>query len=497
MVADSLVARVRAFLLQHHLLRSDACLVVAVSGGPDSLCLLHVLWRLRDAGGPALHVAHLDHGFRGDQSAAEAQFVAQTAQAWQIAATVERCDVPALARATQHNKQAAARTARYSMLARVAAEARADAVAVAHHADDQAETVLMHLLRGAGPAGLRGIRPLVPWHEWCPSTVDGHAQGAGPRLPLVRPLLDTSRADIETYCVAYGLAPCIDPSNVQLDYTRNRIRAELVPALAPYNPQVVAALGRTAQVCADDYAYMQAQLDAQWVELAEERPDAVLLRGPAWARLHVALQRYALRRAIQHLAGDDSLSFEQLEAARHAAAREVGTCATPGEGVLLRVEHHGVLLRRREPHVAPQAAIAQAVPQLAREEMPLAVPGSTPIAPAWNLEASYTSPPPAAEPRWQVALDAARLDGPLYVRHRRPGDRFRPAGGAGSKRLQDFFIDHKLPREQRAAWPMLATPVSIVWVVALRADARFLATTQTQHPLWITLKPAGNMQEGG
>src|SRR3954468_24376362 len=143
-----------------------APVVVAVSGGPDSLCLLHALAQLRDDLGVALHIAHLDHMIRGAESAAEAMFVAELARAWGLPSTVEATDVPDRARAQRANLHAAARAARYSFLARVAHSIGAQAVAVAHHAGDQAETVLLHLLRGAGPDGLSGMRPVTAWSEW-------------------------------------------------------------------------------------------------------------------------------------------------------------------------------------------------------------------------------------------------------------------------------------------------------------------------------------------
>jgi tRNA(Ile)-lysidine synthetase-like protein len=485
MTTDALLDSVRSVLARHRLLQPGDLVVAAVSGGPDSLCLLHLLASLREAGGPLVHVAHLDHGFRGAQSADEAQFVANTARAWEVPATVEYADVPARAAETGANRQAAARAARYAFLGRVARQKGAAAVLVAHHADDQAETVLLHLLHGAGPAGLRGMREALPWPEWCPSA-DAPPAASGPLL--LRPLLDASRAEIEAYCAAHGLEPRRDPSNDALAYTRNRVRADLLPALAAYNSHIAAALGRTARICAEDYDYMQRELDAAWPALADERRGALLLRAAPWAALHPALQRYALRRAASLLGGGD-LSYEQVEAAREAAAQGVGRQHTLAHGISLRVEHHGLLLRAAD--APPETAAGDALPQLQAEEVPLAVPGAVPLSAAWCAEAGEGAPPPLPDDppwRWWVLLAAERLDGPLCLRRRRPGDRFRPAGGRGSRRLQDFFVDSKLPREFRAAWPILATPTSIVWVAGLRADARFQAAGPPHPTVWVALQ---------
>ncbi|NJM05658.1 tRNA lysidine(34) synthetase TilS [Candidatus Gracilibacteria bacterium] len=201
---------------------------MAVSGGPDSLALLYLLNELRHGGGPQLHVAHLDHGLRGEESAAEAHFVATTAASLGLPSTVVLRDVAALARG--RNLHDAARTVRYTFFAEVTRAHAAQAVATAHHADDQAETLLLHLLRGAGPAGLSGMRSLVPWPTWLPNTPEALV---GPAL--LRPLLNTRHAELLAYCVEHGLVPRDDPSNSAPRYTRSRLRSTILPALRAEN----------------------------------------------------------------------------------------------------------------------------------------------------------------------------------------------------------------------------------------------------------------------
>lgn len=497
MASDLLLNRVRAALDHQRLGRREITIVVAVSGGPDSLCLLHLLWRLRQADGPALHVAHLDHGFRGAESAAEARFVAQLAHTWEIPATVEWCDLPALVHATGQNRQDAARRARYAFLARVAQGVNATAVAVAHQADDQAETVLLHLLHGAGPAGLRGMRTSVPWYEWgedAENTTEDNDDHRSLIPWLIRPLLDTTRAEIEHYCVTHALAPQHDSSNSATYYTRNRLRADLLPHLATYNPQIVAALTRTAEICADDYAYIQAQLDTCWPALVAEQPGRITFELAQWQQLPTALQRYALRRAALYLTHGDGLSYEQIEAGRAATLRCTGYQQTLGQGLVLRVGYTSFAIIDSENSTVA-AGFASTLPQLAHDECHLTIPGITPLSNTWQAEGSFTRPaslPTDERWRWWVALDAVTLDGPLLFRRRRAGDRFRPAGGRGSRRLQDFFVDQKIPQELRAAWPILATPTSIVWLAGLRTDARFQATVSTKQTIWIKLEQMNN-----
>ncbi len=514
MTTEQVRNAVCAALSQVGLFRPDAILIAAVSGGPDSLCLLHVLWQLQGENGPQIHVAHLDHGFRGEQSAAEARFVRQTAEAWGLPTTVARRDVPSIARLQRRNAHATARDVRYAFLAGVAQTQQAHAVVVGHQADDQAETVLLHLLHGAGLAGLRGMRAVVPWPEWgqrgwqelsndAMLTRDNQQytrtvqpQAATPLL--LRPLLSITRTQVEQYCQEYALTPQHDPSNQATRYRRSRIRAELLPYLATYNQHIAAALTRTAQICGDDYAYIQSQLDRVWPDLATEQSDMILFDREHWNGLPVVLQRYVLRRAAQQLVAHDGLSYEQIEAGRRAASCTTGYQHTLGASLLLRVDATHVMLIRMDrqgidrTRILCASASSYGLPQMEIKQLPLRVPGTTQLGAGWQVVSSYTRParlPADNHWRWWVALDAATLAGALHMRCRQPGDRFRPAGGRGSRKLQDFFVDVKLPHALRDAWPVLATPSAIVWVAGLRADARFQATPETQHTLWVTLTP--------
>jgi tRNA(Ile)-lysidine synthase len=466
-----LLTHTRTFLAQQRLFTPAARLLVAVSGGPDSLGLLHILVQLRAQGGPELHVAHLDHGFRGAASAADAAFVAAQAAAWQTPITVAHQDVPALAQTWRLSSQAAARKARYAFLAQTARRLAAHAVATAHQADDQAETVLLHLLRGAGPAGLRGMRPLVPWPEWAEAD---SAAPAAPAPPLIRPLLAVPRAALSAYCAAAGLTPRDDPSNQSAHYTRTQVRRTLLPAFQAINPEAGAALGRTAAICADDYAYIQEQLDAVWPTLTHSDAHRISFAGATWSGLHAALQRYALRRAAASL-GQTEVSFAQIEAARACTTAGVGKRYELGPDLRLATSYGGftLYLRHAPPHVR--------APQLEQERLPLAG-GTTALGNGWLCVVQHE--PPAQPSPWWIGLNAAGAGAHLSLRRRRPGDRIRPAGGRGSRKLQDLFVDRKIPRAQRDAWPILLVGEQIAWVAALRADAAFTVPPE-QATIWV------------
>lgn len=518
--ASTIPREVHRFLLDASLNRG-ARVVVAVSGGPDSLCLLHVLWRLHiEEGIPAaLHLVHLDHQFRGEESWAEAQAVAAIAKEWGIAATVEAYDVTAFAHHTNQNKQTAARAVRYGLLVRVAQEIGANAVAVAHHANDQAETVLLHLLHGAGPAGLRGMRGVVEWGEWgvwaMRSAPSEWARGGEATPLLIRPLLNTPRPAIETYCREQGLAPQEDSSNASLHYTRNHIRATLLPSLTHYNHHIVSALSRTAHICADDYDYLQTQLDSHWPMLvrAAETGQSLTFEREKWYALHPALQRYALRRAAAFVLGaaEECITYEQVEDSRRAALDlAVGRHHTVGKGLLLRADHDGFVIYHytTPPRLPPEEAMRW--PRLDTETCTLPVPGRAVISRQWTVVCTFTEPTIAPFTpltsstvgpqrlqrlqRW-IVLDGDMLSPTLWLRTRRAGEKFRPAGGRGSRKIQDFFVDQKIPCTARKTWPLLATESAIVWVVGLRGDERFRATPSTTRPVWVALLAEGEIEQ--
>ncbi len=341
---SNLLANLREFGQDHALFGPGTRLVVAVSGGPDSLAMLHGLAALRAELHFTLQVAHLNHGLRGAEATADADFVAAIAQQWGLPCTIMTVDVAALAQEHSLNLYAAGRAARYALFAQIATTAPgAQAVAVAHTADDQAETVLMHLLRGAGPAGLSGMRPVLHWGEWqqfgkplpMPTSINS------PAPQLIRPLLSTTRQEIMQYCALHGLTPCNDPANADTQHLRSRVRHTLIPQLIEYNPQIVAALGRTAEISAQQEDFLAAMLEQAWADLVIVAPHSVAFAREAWNTLHPVLQSAALRRAYLLVGGSDTLALVDLERARAAAQLRVGKRVELPGGVTVTVIRTG------------------------------------------------------------------------------------------------------------------------------------------------------------
>lgn len=457
------------------------CIVVGVSGGPDSLALLHRLAALKAQAGWQIHVAHLDHGLRGTQSAAEAEFVATTAATWGLTATLERQDVAAMAREYGVGLPAAARAARYAFLARVALEQQAGVVAVAHQANDQAETVLHHLVRGAGPSGLSGMLPRVEWPDW--RHVAGRAEAGGPAL--IRPLLFTERSAITQYCQQFSLEPRYDPSNASVEHARGQLRHKVLPLIKQLNPQVVAALGRTARLASLEADFMHQALAQEWPTLVALHPGEIQVRRERWLALHPALQRLAVRAIVQQLRPErETLSAAQLDAALHAMYTEQIVHQLPHNLVLNRNPHGWVFLMSTTTRAGADE------PQLLVQSFAINRAGVT-VLPGgqWRIHcAELPGRPEANLTRWQVLLDADGLQGQLELRQRQPGDRIHPAGGIGSRRVQDIMVDMRLPRELRPQWPLLADTQGLVWLPGLVVAERVHPGNATTHFLFITLE---------
>ena len=479
--------------------------VVGVSGGPDSLCLLHVLLRLREEYRLRLHVAHLHHGARGAEADADANFVAALAAEWSLPVTIEKQDVPALARAHRLAFEETARHVRYTFLARVTGEMGAHKIAVGHNADDQAETVLMHFLRGAGPAGLRGMLPLTPITDYRLLTPLLHLTPTQPTPPpppppptIIRPLLEVPRAAIEAYCANHGLTPRFDRSNLDTTYFRNRLRHELLPLLATYNPNVRARLCHTATIVATDYELLTQLREQAWAEvMQEERETAIIFDRVTWRALPVALQRATLRQAAYRLRRSlRDVDFVHVEFARQVGLRgETGAQATLPMGLALTVGYDTLTVGNAGDVGPPPDE-----PLLwSAEPLPVQVPGTTVLPQSeWALQAEvleeWDAAQIAANPDpWTACFDADTLAAPLVLRPRRRGDRFRPQGmGGHSVKLSAFMINLKIPRAWRDHIPLLASGDEIAWVCGRRIGegitvgpaTRRVARMRFEHTFW-------------
>ena len=333
---DTLIERIHGFIRRHGLLQAGERVVVGVSGGTDSVALLALLVRLRDAVGcPELQVAHVHHGWRGADAEADATFVIELAARWHVPASVERVDALGYASAASLSPEDAARRVRYDALARVAHRCHARVIAVGHTRDDQAETVLMRLVRGSGLAGTAGI-PVTRSLEEC---------------RVVRPLLGVWREELRRFLDEEGLTARQDATNDDTTFLRNRVRRELLPLLArAYNPQIKDTLARWAEEAGDDYAYVLQQAASEWHAFqADATPDAVRLPLAWLSRAPLAMQRQVLRLAIRHVKGDLlQIDFRHWEALQTLMTeRPVKSRVDLPDGVSVTKQPRALVIARR------------------------------------------------------------------------------------------------------------------------------------------------------
>ncbi len=481
---------VRDSLERHHLVSPGEVIVVGVSGGPDSLCLLHVLYCIRADYRFKLHVAHLHHGIRGNDADKDAGFVRALAADWDLPCSIERVDVPALSRKHGIAIEEAARQARYSFLWRVAQSTASPCVAVGHNADDQAETVLMHWIRGAGLAGLRGMLPVTPLADY--RLVETSNLGSRALNPLlVRPLLGVSRSDIEAYCAHHGLEPRFDRSNLDRTYFRNWLRHEVLPLLASHNPNIREVVRRSASVLADDYELLRSIVLEVWARVVcEETRESITFDLAGWRELPVSLQRSIVREAVLRLRRSlRNLGFVHVENAV-GVARDgtAGAQATLPRGLALTVGYERLVLGSVDA-----APLLPDWPLLATDSgvVPVGSPGSTSLpGSAWRLDIQVVARsdlPDGWESNsdpWRAFVDGRVVCGRLWLKTRQPGDRFQPLGmGGRAVKLSDFLTNQKVPRAVRDRLPLLVTDTHIAWVCGYRVDERVRIRASTEEVL--------------
>lgn len=458
-----------ADFLRKHRVISEKPLLVAVSGGPDSVCLLHILNSLRKESGLKLHVAHLDHMLRGKESVGDAQYVLDLCHRLGVPVTIEQRDVRAYAREHRLTLEEAAREVRYAFLADVAGSIGATMVAVGHTLDDHVETVLLHIIRGTGTRGLRGLQPMI------------ERQSDGRSLTIIRPLLQVTRTETAAYCRRHRLHPRADTTNLSSEFLRNRVRLELLPLLEKYNPRIVEALLRTARIAADDVEVLEKAARRQWRKVARHEGDAIILDKALMSKTATGTQRALLRMALDEILGTlKDIEGRHIEEMLEALTKPAGKSINLPYGLRFVVEHDRLVLTGEAEKLSP-------FPPLAGEH-PIAMPGVTKI-PGWRIRAAVASPAqkPANDP-FTAVMDMDKIAGNIVVRPRRPGDRFQPLGMDEEKKVGRFMIDAHIPQAWRSRVPLVCDNEKVLWVVGYRIDERVKVTDGTKRMLRMRFK---------
>jgi tRNA(Ile)-lysidine synthase len=470
----TLLTRVRRTIEQHGLCVAGRRVLVALSGGSDSVALLRILRELEAAGDVTVAgAAHLNHQLRGVDADEDERFCAALAAHLGVHFISERVDVAALAKAERRSVEDAARAARYAFFERASAERAADVIAVGHTKDDQAETFLLRLLRGAGPRGLAGIHPRVG--------------------RVIRPLLEIERRTLRDY-----LADCRQPfredaSNSDVAIPRNRVRHELLPLLrSRFSPAIVDVLAREAVLARHDEQFLQEQA----IKLADEivlTDEAIRIDAVGLAAAPRALSSRVVLAALTEFAGSKPITSDHVE--RVLRLGEGQAVSLPGQTA---VRVGGRIALRPGHRLLPSGHRPLGIDHRSDFAFLLSIPGEVELGPqGLAVRAEHLADPPARQRKWvgrgrEVGVAAGRVELPLAVRSRRAGDRFRPLGAPGARKLQDFFVDRKVPRTERDTVPLVVDRRDrIVWVVGESVAEEFRVTDPAQGVILLKVRHLG------
>lgn len=465
------------YILQHNCrIALNKPVLIGVSGGPDSLCLLDLFWRL---GCPVI-VAHLNHCLRL-AAEAEVEIVRRETRARNLPLLYQKLNVSEYAKEHRMSIEEAAREVRYQFLFEQARQTGAQAVAVGHNADDQVETILMHLLRGSGLAGLRGMQ-----YRLLPSNWDAE-------IPLIRPLLGYWREDIHRYLEERGINPALDESNLEIDYSRNRVRLELIPYLQKYNPKIKKAIFRMGDILGNEYEVVEESVRYAWdVCCVSQDVNYVCFDLIRLSNQPKGVVRHLIRRGIGSIRDDlRDLDYDQIERvieflntpdAKRTVINDISMLI---EGKLLWLATSDVDLPLGD------------LPQMADDQVYwLDVPGYCYLPNGWVFRAETVDvgalgrfSPEENQDAFQAWVDASRLSSRVELRGRRPGDRFQPLGMAqGSIKISDFMINQKIPQRARDLYPLVISSGEIVWIPGYRLGHSVRITPETEHIVRLSLK---------
>jgi len=454
----NLLEKIRCYIHAGNLLDEGDSVLIAVSGGRDSCTLLHSMHLLGEEFHLQIAAAHFNHGFRGEESDGDEEFVHRLCDQLGVPCHSQKCDLPERMRLTHLSAQEASRIARYEYLSHTARKIGATKILLGHTLDDQIETILLNIIRGTGVEGLKGMLPS--------------------KNGLVRPLLCLTRQETGKYCENAGIAYRTDRSNESVKYLRNRIRLELLPLLRKeYNPNIDRSLRRLGNIAYEESKFIDDQVREIASRYLRSVPDGVVFRTADLLSQPLALRRRLIRHAIEMVQGsEENVTFDQIQLfldemtkCRHGASWEE---TLQGGRVRLRLSNG----EGRIGLLSPQVSVLPF-------EYPLNIPGVTRIS-AMNaeLECRYSNqlemiPSPNPYMAW---MDVDKLSFPLILRNRRSGDRFRPLGMQTSMKLKDFLIRKKIPKEQKDLIAIISDAKGIVWVAGYGIDDRVKITDATR-----------------
>jgi len=472
-----MLARVQKQIEEKQLLTAGETLVIGVSGGTDSTALLHILQSLNKQYqyGWNLHAVHLNHSFRGEESDADAEYVQAICTEWNIPCHSFKRNVSLYMEESGLGSQEASRVLRYELYQQVAEEVGAQKVVLAHHGDDQVETVLFRMLRGTGIHGLAGI----PVRRWL---VEG-------KIEVVRPLLGIFRSELEEYCRQAGLSPREDSSNASRKYLRNRLRLDVLPLLEGMNVRYrehILQLAKSAEID-EKYLHIASKKALQQV-IVQQESNKIMMAVQPFQSCDLALQRRMINLILSYLSTRTEWSLQHVE-----AVLRIITGDHPSAELHLP---DGVFVQRVYERISFTRGLSSSKPSSYCYD--LVVPGTTMVwesGTVFHTRVLLSAPDFDQLPANAAVFDLDRLTGKLMVRNRRAGDRLTLLGSAGSKKLKELLIDCKVPKVYRDRIPLLVAGEEIMWVPGVRRAAYAPVTKHTTRFLYVAAEYGEDWQE--
>jgi len=472
---------VRKTIQEHSMLSDGDHVLIGLSGGPDSVCLAVILDKLREDFNLSLSAVYVDHSLRPDEVEKELKFCEGLCKKLRIHFHVRKIEVNMHAGGNHINLQEAARELRHAVFEEVSRTINACRIALGHNADDQAETVLMRLFRGSGRKGLTGIPPVRNIEV----RVKGSESRINKNMLIIRPLIDIERSEIEKFLsINARLIPLdsqlpymVDTSNLREDYFRNWIRLSLMDKIRGKNPALVRDICRTARILRDEEAYLELIVTKTLMRLISRKSESSieLFLSPL-EKIEIPILRRVLRRAIDATSGLRGITFEHIEDIINLLKKgRAGDSIDLPKDVRVVREYSILKITSDKPPVLSEYDM-QPPCEITLKEASLILKAS--------FEEKGGDP---GDGRSSVLLDSGLIKFPLMVRARAAGDFFYPVGFGKKKKLQDFFVDEKIPREERDRTPILISGNDIIWIAGYRADERFRVTEKTEHILRIEI----------
>ncbi len=457
---------VAAVIKKFNMINISDTIIVGVSGGADSIALLHILTRLASDFSFKLAAAHLNHMLRGDDAEKDEEHVTLTCQKWGVTCFTKRADVGALAEKWRISEEEAGRKARYEFFHELMKDIKADKLALAHHRDDKVETIFHNIIRGTGTHGLKGINYVR----------DGF---------VIRPLLDATKEEILHYCKEQNLSFRKDLSNNNLSYTRNRLRHGLIPFIQDnFNPNIAKTILRMSEVIGEEDEYLEQYCRELLTALLSFEKNKAKVDLDRFNSLHLALKRRLLRMVIMGFM-DEFSCIELVHIDNIISmlrnARQEASFRLPGKiSVTKRYGYANISADSKEVSIKPF-------------EYALTIPGSVFIHEAnVRISAVFKEKSQISSEKNPIHIEADNLDSSLVVRNRKTGDRFKPLGMSSEKKLKEFFIDWKVPREERDLIPLITDSQNVIWVTGYQINEDYKVTDRTIRVLEIRIDSVSN-----